>query len=279
MGVEVRAGRRRSLAGSSSSCRSAASFFKPDLVPAIGLGPILAGLGGGVAVQQRRADRQRAAQRPVPGPRPGARATRRHASRPERPGLLPGRRRPRRAGHPARARPRDADVQRPAPRARPAAGALVHADHRRAAESLGGHLDRRPGRPGLPRPRRPRRRTGRARLAAAPGQRGRRAAAHDAGGAAEGDLRDGRQRRGVRRDGLRAPRPRKRVRAAAARPLDAAVRRAARRRSLLLRERSRARADPAPLRDRLPRDARPAHRARRGRGPGTLQRDVFVAGP
>jgi len=101
-----------------------------------------------------------------------------------------------------------------------------------------------------------------------------RAAAHDARRPPEGDLRHGRQRRGVRRDGRRAPRPRHRARPAAARAVDAAVPGAARRRSLLLRERPRAAADPQALRDRLPHDARPAHRARRrgSRGKPAAQR-------
>ena len=99
--------------------------------------PDAAGARRRVAVQQRRDDRQPAAQRAVPGAGAGQPDLPR---RPDPAGLLHRRERPRRDRHPARPRPRHPHLQPAAPGVRAAAEDLVHRDHRRG--------DRRvPGRP------------------------------------------------------------------------------------------------------------------------------------
>ena len=122
------------------------AFFNPDLVQQIGLGPVLAVPRRERAVQERRADRQLAAQRPLPDPeargrRPGAAASRRQ------PGCFSDVVDLGALDIAARPRPRHADLQRDAPRLRAAAADLVHRDHGRerpTASRSGQPRDRRP---------------------------------------------------------------------------------------------------------------------------------------
>ena len=86
------------------------AFGNPDLLPAVGARPGAAGPRRRAAVPQRRADRQPAAQRAVPGAR--SRATRGLPRRPAAARLLHGRRGPRRDRRRARPRPRHAALQR-----------------------------------------------------------------------------------------------------------------------------------------------------------------------
>ena len=97
------------------------AFGNPNLLQQIGLGPVLAA-SARAPVQERRADRQHDAQRPVPGAEAGHDRPDRVPDARRRPALLLRRRRPRRRRHRARPRPRHAALQRPAPRVRPAAG-------------------------------------------------------------------------------------------------------------------------------------------------------------
>ena len=96
-------------------------------------------------------------------------------------------------------------------------------------------------------------------------------AAHDAGREAEGDLRVGREPRRVRRHGVRAASSRQRPRRTAGRSVAPAVRSAARRRPLLLPERSRARSHQARIRDHVQALALRPHHARRGRPRGAAR--------
>ena len=82
------------------------AFFNPDLVALLQLGPLLQGIGLEARVPQRRADRQPAAQRAVPGP--GRPATRSAWTAPTLPECFQRRRRPRCDRHRARPRPRHA---------------------------------------------------------------------------------------------------------------------------------------------------------------------------
>ena len=161
---------------------------------------------------------------------------------------------PRRDRHPARPRPRHAVLQPAAARVRAAPKDVVHGDHRRVdravparpADRSTAGPDRRSRHPRLRRARRRRRQPRPARHPTSAGDGGRRAVRRTTLAARlkaiYGSVDKARR---VRRDGLRAARPRHRVRGAAAGDVEEAVRGAARRRPVLLPQRPAARRDPA----------------------------------
>ncbi len=140
---------------------------------------------------------------------------------------------------------------------RPAGEDLVHSDHRRGHGVLPARpenqefaADRRSRHPRLRRAAGSERQRDPARHRGGGQRCGRRRPPYHVGGAAEGDLRVGVQRRRVYRDAGRGARARHGVRRATARDLEARVREPARRRQVLLWQRSRAAADPLAVRNR-----------------------------
>ena len=121
------AGHRRSRTTATARSRSCipldVAFGNPDLLERSASARCSQSLGAERAVPERRADRQLAAQRPLPGAEARDARPERLRAPVDQPGLLHGRRRSRRDRRRARPRPRHADLQRAAPRVRAAAEA------------------------------------------------------------------------------------------------------------------------------------------------------------
>ena len=212
-------GRERPAARSTLVIPLTVAFGNPDLLDAASASaPVLQSLG---AEREYKNDEQidnslRSVLFQVP--QAGHRRTRTVCGAPgRRPGLLLGRPGPRRDRRRARPRPRHADLQRPA-RARTGCAASTRSRRSPASAPIAsratlqstGRPDRRSEHPRLRRAARQERAHDRAGEPGSGGRRRHRRPPDDARGATEGDLRQRRQGRRVRRHGLRAPRLRHR---------------------------------------------------------------------
>ena len=211
------------------------AFFNPDLLEQVQLGPMLQGIGLEAAVQERRADRQPAAQRAVPDP---------GAGQPRVPGragaarVLQRCRRPRRHRHRARPRPR------PAAATTSCARRSGCRRRRRSPQITGESTDQFPAGTGIDNPNSidflrlfaPRRQPDPARQRAGRGRADPGRAAHHSRRAAAGHLRQREQHRRLHRHARRGARDRRRLRRDHAGRLGEAVPGPARRRPVLLPE-------------------------------------------